>query len=302
MTIPTFKLSEDSQTEGYAIDTNSILRIQSVLFDQHVLEFPAFLTDMSQTFTSTWNSENIFGRNDPIGIFQGTVRTVSLSFNLVAGTAEGAAANTDKLAILASFLYPSYKQNVGKGLDAAGQVVSVPMGSSHMYGSPLVRVKFANLIDNNLGEGGEGLLGWISGLSLTPVMDNGTFIVGSGKDAKHYPKSFDVSFDLNVLHDRTPGYNEFGGWLGNDYFFGGDRVFVEGQVVAQKLQEKAEVFKNVAGNVAGKIKGAAGGLLNTLQGFGSMGADPSPIDPDSDPDPFGVNEATGPSGPYGPES
>ena len=56
MTIPTFKLSEDSQTEGYAIDTNSILRIQSVLFDQHVLEFPAFLTDMSQTFTSTWNS------------------------------------------------------------------------------------------------------------------------------------------------------------------------------------------------------------------------------------------------------
>ena len=298
MAIPTFKLSTDNTAESYAKSTASFLRIESALFDNHVLEFLAYLTDMSQTFTSTWNTENVFGRNDPIGIFQGTVRVINLGFSVVAGNLEEARLNTDKLGVLASFLYPSYKQNVGKGLDAAGQIVSVPMGSSHMYGSPLVRVKFANLIDNNLGGGGDGLLGWVGGLSINPVLDHGTFISGQN----HYPKAFEISFDLNVLHDRTPGYNEFGGWQGNDYFFGGDRVFVEGQVLAEKLQQKGQALKNVAGSVTSTIKSAGSGLLNTLQSFGSMGADPSPIDPDSDPDPFGINEATGPSGPYGPES
>ena len=109
MGIPTFKLSGHEATRTYARNTSSILRIESVLFNNHFLEFPAFLTDMSQTFTSTWNSENVFGRNDPIGIFQGTVRTVGLAFNVVAGNLEEAKLNTHKLGVFASFLYPSYK-------------------------------------------------------------------------------------------------------------------------------------------------------------------------------------------------
>jgi len=234
MGIPTFKLSTDVAARTYANNTGSKLIIKSELFDTHKLEFLAYLTDMSQTFTSTWNSENVFGRNDPIGIFQGTVRTVNLSFNVVGGTLEEAKLNTEKLAVLASFLYPSYKANNGKGLDASGNVVSVPMGSSHMFGSPLVRVKFANLIDNNLGDGNDGLLGWIGSLSVNPVMDNGTFILGQD----HYPKSYDISFDFNVLHDRTPGYDQNQNWQGQKYFFGGKTKYT------QAANELLEDFDN----------------------------------------------------------
>ena len=233
MGIPTFKLSGHEATRTYARNTSSILRIESVLFNNHFLEFPAFLTDMSQTFTSTWNSENVFGRNDPIGIFQGTVRTVGLAFNVVAGNLEEAKLNTHKLGVFASFLYPSYKQNKGKAIDELGNINIVPTGTSHMYGSPLVRVKFANLIDNNLNGGGAGLLGWIGSLNINPVLDNGTFISGGN----HYPKSFDISFDLNVLHDRTPGYDQESNWQGQKYFFGGQTKYTE---AANELLEDSD--------------------------------------------------------------
>jgi len=238
MGIPTFKLSTDTTATNYANSTGSKLIIKSELFDNHKLEFLAYLTDMSQNFASTWNTENLFGRNDPVGIFQGTVRTISLSFNVVAGTLEEAILNTDKLGVLASFLYPSYKQNTGKAIDELGNVQIVPTGTSHMYGSPLVRVKFANLIDNNMKGGGDGLLGWIGSLSISPVLDNGTFIIGSHGDAKHYPKTFDISFDLNVLHDRTPGFDQDSNWQGYKHFFGGQTRLTQG------VNETLEDFDN----------------------------------------------------------
>jgi len=231
-------LTYDDKAKGYATATGSKLIITSMLFDKHQLEFLAFLTDMSQTFASTWNSENVFGRNDPIGIFQGTVRTISLAFNVVAGDVREAKLNTEKLSVLASFLYPSYKSVKAIAIDQADMEVPSATGTSYMYGSPLVRVKFANLIDNNEAGGGDGLLGWIGSLSVTPVMDNGTFIEGTN----HYPKTFDVSFDFNVLHERTPGYDEKGQYQPEQYFFGTGRPIVN--TPAEKAQYAAEDAEN----------------------------------------------------------
>ena len=238
MTIPSCPLSTDIIATGYANATGSKLIITSMLFDKHQLEFLAFLTDMSQTFASTWNSENVFGRNDPIGIFQGTVRTISLAFNVVAGDMREAKLNTEKLSVLASFLYPSYKSVKAIAIDQADMEVPSATGTSYMYGSPLVRVKFANLIDNNEAGGGDGLLGWIGSLSVTPVMDNGTFIEGTN----HYPKTFDVSFDFNVLHERTPGYDEKGQYQGEKHFFGAGHAIAT--TPAEEAQYAAEDAEN----------------------------------------------------------
>jgi hypothetical protein len=255
--------SKDSKASQYAGGTNSILEITSMLFSGRTIKFLAFLTDMSQTFTSTWNSENLFGRNDPVGIFQGTVRVVNLSFDVVAGEVQEAALNAQKIEALISFLYPSYKLESAKLVDETGMAIeNPPKGASYMYGSPLVRVKFANLIDNNLGGGGKGLLGWIGGLSVNPVLDHGTFVNGGA----HYPKAFTLSFDLNVLHDQTPGWDQNGNWLGETMTFGSN-----------------------------KPEGITGG--DASEEYGN-----SPLDPDAETDPFGVEEMTAePSGPLGPE-
>lgn len=248
MAIPTYKLSNNNMAANYAASTNSILEITSVLFTNHTVQFLAYLTDISQTFTSTWNSENLFGRNDPVGIFQGTVRTINVAFSLVAGNPIEARNNLVKLDILSSFLYPSYKEvprrtNPNSQVPVGEQATNTEpdlgnvqeLKTMHMYGSPMVKVKFANLINSNLSGnsgfstkadlvktgGGDGLLGWIGSLNVNPVMDNGTFIDGMD----HLPKTIELSFDFTVTHQATPGYNQHGQWLGDKHFFGTRAAF-----------------------------------------------------------------------------
>ena len=69
------------------------------------ISFDAYITDMGQSFSSTWNSEEVFGRNDPIATFQGTKRTISLSFDVPAATSSQAKANLKKCSKLATFLF-----------------------------------------------------------------------------------------------------------------------------------------------------------------------------------------------------
>lgn len=260
---------------NYAASTNSILEITSVLFTNHTVQFLAYLTDISQTFTSTWNSENLFGRNDPVGIFQGTVRTINVAFSLVAGNPIEARNNLVKLDILSSFLYPSYKEvprrtNPNSQVPVGEQATNTEpdlgnvqeLKTMHMYGSPMVKVKFANLINSNLSGnsgfstktdlvktgGGDGLLGWIGSLNVNPVMDNGTFTDGMD----HLPKTIELSFDFTVTHQATPGYNQHGQWLGKRHFFGTRAV--ESLSPEDSLQRFIEDDENYLANTSLSIE------------------------------------------------
>ena len=212
MAIPTIKLSTDVALSAYANNTNSILEISSMLFETHVVKFLAFLTSMDQSFDSTWNTEEVFGRNDPIAIFQGTKRSISLAFSVIAGNINEAKLNLKKIDLLASFLYPSYKKVSGKASEGLESIYV----ASYMNGSPLVKVKFANLINSNVSGHKDGLMGYIDSLSISPALDAGTFI----DNMQHYPKTYELSFSLNVLHQQTPGWQTDGEWLGEEHFFG----------------------------------------------------------------------------------
>jgi len=202
----------------------------------YVVEFPAFLTDFSQTFDATWNSENVFGRMDPIATYQGTKRTISLSIDIPAGSLEEAQDNLKRCASLTTMVYPAYNNGI-------------------LSKSPLVRIKFANLIVgkvstydpgssktenisvadnagtylatsaiNTLGATGlledsslevdfdaatvygertsvkrGGLLGWIGGLSWKPNLETGMFAMSG----QFFPKVISMSFQFNVLHEET---------------------------------------------------------------------------------------------------
>lgn len=222
----TFNLSDS--VESYIRSTNAKLSIKSVVTNT-VVEFPAFLTDFSQTFDATWNTEDVFGRMDPIATYQGTKRTMSLGFDVPAGSVDAAISNLARCAELIKMVYPMYNN---KG------ILSKP---------PLVRIRFANLIRGRLlinkegsatgGGGGtvrgvtekkgqfklaEGqdakvdfeavtitadkktdkygmLLGWISGLSWKPNLEMGMFTTGE----ELYPKVISLSFSYNILHEQT---------------------------------------------------------------------------------------------------
>jgi len=167
------------------------------------VKFDAYLTDMSQTFDSTWNTENVFGRNDPIATFAGTQRTISLAFDVPAASREDAEKNLIKCGKIATYLYPAY--NVRKHKQTKGEVQSKEGAADkpietgkYMSRPPLVKIKFANIIN---GPGG-GLLGFITSYSFNPVVEAGMFEFNKN----FYPRTISLSIGFTVLHQTELGW------------------------------------------------------------------------------------------------
>tara|TARA_R110000824_G_scaffold270629_4_gene459105 strand:- start:404 stop:1180 length:777 start_codon:yes stop_codon:yes gene_type:complete len=239
--------SENPQAYGAADKKGAILYIQSTITG-YTEEFPAFLTDFSQTFQSNWNTEEVYGRNDPIATFQGTKRTISLGFDLPAGSIQDAKNNLNRCSNLIQMMYPGYhptsktrevtaKQSPRtkeweaelKGGDFAGveqenfgALVDENIATGNVIGkSPLVKITFGNLIRAGVGPpsgkiGADGLLGWIGSLSWKPNLEMGMFVADQGE---FYPKVISLSFDFNVLHQTELGQSKkkktgtVNGWL-----------------------------------------------------------------------------------------
>ena len=208
---------------NYVDKTNAKLKIMSVP-TQFLLEFPAFLTDFSQTFDAKWNTEEVFGRMDPIATYQGTKRTMSLGFDLPAGSLDEAKKNLEGCSELVKMVYPVYGMGgTGASLQVGATTLAKTLRSDETLSPiendgfqevlakgrgvlskpPLVRIKFANLIT---GVDPNGLLGWISGLSWKPNLEMGMFAA----DQEFYPKVIALSFSFNVLHEQTLSQNTLG--------------------------------------------------------------------------------------------
>ena len=91
-------------------------------------------------------------------------------------------------------MYPTYSSNLENNTST---------NALSLAKSPLVRIKFANLIQNG---DGKGLLGWISSFSATPVIDMGMFNEGRMEKGKFYPKVYNVSIDFTPQHEFDLGY------------------------------------------------------------------------------------------------
>ena len=196
----------DDGTNLYSEKTDSVIKIYSLVSDLEV-HFKAFLTDLSDDFQSSWNSEDVFGRMDPIGTFSGTKRTISVGWDVPAASLAEAKSNMEALRTLTSMLYPGYSGN-------PVAVDSLPVVTANSISkSPLVRIKFANLISSANGSGESakdgGLLGWIDGINLQPQIDQGFIIQGK----THYPKTYKLSLKLNVLHEHELGFDDDGNYI-----------------------------------------------------------------------------------------
>jgi hypothetical protein len=167
--------------------------------------FPAFVTGLSDSFSTDWASTSVFGRNDPIYSFKSTTRSISLSFQIVSSNIREAVLMLERIGLLTQYLYPGYKSLAGAN-------------ALNLVRPPLIYMKFTNLVDDHSspgnsgfksGRGGEwsgnGLLGVIKSLVITPNFDSGVFD-GPGK-REMYPKLIDVSVEFGVLHQSPLGWD-----------------------------------------------------------------------------------------------
>ena len=178
----------------YASQSGGIISIEGII-PKKTVEFMAFLTSFSDNMTSNWNEEVVYGRQDSIGTFQNTSRKISLAFDVPAVDMIEAKINLGYINSVKRFMYPAYS-SVG-GNNSTTNALSLSK-------SPLIRIKFANLIQN---QEGKGLLGWINSFSATPVIEMGMF----NEKSMLFPKVYNVSLDFTPQHEFDLGYNHKGG-------------------------------------------------------------------------------------------
>lgn len=196
----------------YANSSGGLIKISSIVAqagkEPPSVEFYAFITSFSDTMTSNWNEEQVYGRQDPIGTFQNTSRKISLGFDIPAKNLAQAKSNLDYIAGIKRFMYPGYSSSTAV---ASGSLPEVTTNALSLAKAPLVRLKFANLVENHKGE---GLLGWIGSFSANPVIEMGMF----NENKKLYPKVYNASLDFTPQHEYDLGYKSPDGTKINTLF------------------------------------------------------------------------------------
>ena len=183
------------------------------------MRFKAFLTAFAEQYSSDWNQEHVFGRMDPIENFRATRRTISLAWTVIAHDNKEAFENMKKVSKLVQFLYPTYSVEA-KTFNESGFGI--------MSASPLLRLKFMNLIQSTAQKGvsefanqfaaasgvktaqsyGDvqtlGLVGRVDGFNITHELDDG-FVMIAGPLA--VPKRISLSCTFYPIHEHGMGWD-----------------------------------------------------------------------------------------------
>lgn len=222
------------------------------------LVLPAFLTSFSDSFSPNWNSTPVYGRADPIPIYRNTTRSISIGFKIPNQDLNDANSNFLALGTLIKNLYPVYKSFGSSdffGFGALRDSISGLSPNQVIAGAPLVRVKYANLLCNaempNV-----GLLGYMTGLSITMDTDSGFLMDSEKSESKEpvmFPRMVNFSFTFNPLHEHKLGWGTSNNWLG------GNRANFP--YVTQNNDNRERQALNVPGAVA---DGNASGVITSL--------------------------------------
>ena len=147
----------------YAGASGGLITVSSQISNLSV-SFYAFVTSFNDSMTSNWNEEQVYGRPDPTGTFQNTSRKISLAFDIPSKDRADAQKKLEEINKLKQMMYPAYSSTgrpaaVSSEFRTVEEAPEVTTNALSLAKSPLVRLKFANLIQN---QDGDGLLGWIN--------------------------------------------------------------------------------------------------------------------------------------------
>jgi hypothetical protein len=169
------------EAKGYTISFQSVIRSS-----ESQIKFPAFLTAFSDNYSSNWGTDSIFGRHDPIYAFSQTTREIVFTIDIPSASPEEGQKNFINVKNLAKFLYPSYN-NIE--------------GSNIIKNTPLMRIKFSNLIGKGFDRKNGSILGRIRSVAISPNIESGFYDMGKTL----YPKLLSLSINIDVMHEESPG-------------------------------------------------------------------------------------------------
>lgn len=290
---------------GYVDHERHLVNQGMVLDFYHVptgyaISFKGMINSFSDQYTSEWNAESVYGRMDPIAAFQGTARTISIEWDVVASTVREAKLNMTKCETLMAMLYPTYAED---GL------------SNTIASSPLFKFKFGNFA-HDASKGYEaigaranvaGLTGYISGFTFEPDFEAG-IIDGphpnnpgdTFQKGEFYPQKLTLAAEFTVLHTHNMGWTVGGADSGEpaiaENLGGGTLSLAQSGFPYDTNKAATGIGGAVAGGTTSPGAGGAGtsaagtpaaaaaaAARAAAGGGGGGGADPDTLDP-PDPD------------------
>jgi len=181
-------------SDAYATHLDNFIYFTSTINGTLIAKFKAMITQFDDQFSSEWNSEQVYGRNDPIQTFRNTTRKISIGWDSPSYSYSDAAKNMKEASKLIRMLYPSYES---------------PGSVSTINRAPLIRVRFRNLVQ---GYDGGGLLVTLDGITFSPDLEAGWYDIAEPRekfiiDHDLVPKLLKFSCTMTVLHQETIGFN-----------------------------------------------------------------------------------------------
>lgn len=163
-TIKSKLVGRDGTVYNGRISKNEVAEIESRLESQYVpfyfhdlrtneiLNFHAFVNNVSDSYTSNWNDSDGYGRMDPVQTYKNTTRSISLDFYVVSTSEKDFDRVWWTINRLVMMLYPQWS----KGNELKGQVENsqdsykfLQPFSQTITSSPLIRLRVGDLIASN---------------------------------------------------------------------------------------------------------------------------------------------------------
>ncbi len=215
----TFNSKATRQDPSDAFSNNLFLEFYHVA-SKNSVKFMAYLDDYNENYDVNTTPTDVYGRADPIMTYRSTKRNISVSFTIPARDRTEAIENVNRLATLIKFLYPAYKP-IEHLLGEGDQPLKYFSSATTLSKPPLIRMKYANIISNNItsqqsSAKNSGLLGFVTGLNHTYNNDSGGFdTIGEDGSPFILPKIITVTVNFAPIHEHPIGWTSDDNlWIG----------------------------------------------------------------------------------------
>tara|TARA_Y100000593_G_scaffold12569_1_gene23135 strand:+ start:14428 stop:15183 length:756 start_codon:yes stop_codon:yes gene_type:complete len=143
------------------------------------------VTSFEDKWSPKWNSEEVYGRMDPIMTFQATPRTIAITIDMIGNTKSNATRNWNAAQRLVQFMYPTYD--------------SPTPGVGSLAAAPLLKVKWGAQITNST-DPARGLLCACTDISLGNTFGISDQNIGYRSGETLTPQRFQINMSFTVLH------------------------------------------------------------------------------------------------------
>ena len=115
-----------------------------------IVSMPAFVSSFDDSYAVNYNSMTAYGRQDPVRIYNGTERTINLTFKIVAFNKRDYNALWYTVNKLVTMLYPQYSTGISRTLKAESQDITFTQPFSQVpAASPLIRIRLGDVMASN---------------------------------------------------------------------------------------------------------------------------------------------------------